>query len=399
MNLKEEKGRHVEAEIIRGIRENGPMTFAAFMEAALYCPEGGYYTSPGGRWGEKGDYITSLDVSPVFSKLLAKQIHEMWVLSGSSEGFTLIEAGAGRGWLSKGILATLKEFWRPLYDVIKVRLIEKNPYLRGEPSQRVEPSRMEKPYANISWHEDFTGLERPACACVLSNELIDSFPVHRVLWVEPSQMAGELKEIYVDYVDGRFVERLGEPSTDELAAYIKDSGIEPVDGMIMEINLNACKWLETVSAFISNGFVITIDYGLPARELYSPERCAGSLMCHYRHTLNDNPYINVGRQDITAHVDFSMLMNRGNALGLRLTGFTTQKNFFLGLGIIEELKEADASGPRGDDYEKIKYNRALAQLISPGGMGDTFKVMVQHKGMEERPSLKGFSFKDMSRCL
>lgn len=377
MNLKEEKVSPLEAEIIRVIGKKGPITFAEFMDAVLYSPQGGYYTSPGGRWGEKGDYITSLDISPVFSKLIAKQIHEMWVMSGSPEGFTLIEAGAGRGWLSKGILAALKEFWRPLHDIIKVRLIEKNPYLR------------EKPQANISWHKDFTGFEVSACACVLSNELIDSFPVHRVLW------AGKLKEIYVDCVDGRFVERPGEPSTDELAAYIKDSGIEPVDGMIMEINLNACRWLETVSAIISKGFIITIDYGLPARELYSPERRAGSLMCHYRHTLNDNPYINVGRQDMTAHVDFSMLSSRGSALGLGLTGFTTQKNFLLGLGIIEELKEANQ---KGDDYEKIKHNRALAQLISPGGMGDTFKVMVQHKGME-KPGLKGFSFKDMSRYL
>ena len=383
VNLKEEKSSPAEAEIVRCIRENGPMTFAAFMDAALYCPEGGYYTSPGGgRWGEKGDYITSLDVSPVFARLIAKQLHEIWLLSGSPESFELIEAGAGRGWLSKGILATLKDSWRPLYDIIKVRLIEKNPFLR------------EKPQAKISWHRDFAGLERPAWACVLSNELIDSFPVHRVL-----RAGGRLREIHVDYDGERFIELIEEPSTEKLAAYIKDSGIELVDGMIMEINLNACKWLETVSTFLRKGFVITIDYGLPSRELYSPERRAGSLMCHYRHTLNDNPYINVGSQDITTHVDFSMLMNRGSALGLSLTGFTTQKNFFLGLGIIEELKEADAFGIGKDDYEKIKHNRAVAALISPGGMGDTFKVMIQHKGIEEKPGLKGFSFKEMSRCL
>ncbi len=378
MDLKDENDSLAKAEIIRRIQGSGPITFAEFMEKALYWPEGGYYASPGDRWGEKGDYITSLDVSPVFSRLLAEQIFEMWTLSGSPSDFELIEAGAGRGWLSKGILAALKERRKALYDAIEFRLIEKNPYLREQPQEK------------ITWHEDIGEIKRPAAACILSNELIDSFPVHRVLW------AWGLKEIYVDFDGERFVEVPGKPSTDELAAYLQAQGIEPQDGMVMEINLLAGRWIETVSGLIDKGFVLTIDYGLPARELYSPERRSGTLLCHFRHTLNDNPYINVGRQDITAHVDFSMLKKRGEAAGLMLTGFTTQKNFLLGLGIIEELKELDAAG--AGDYEKMRHNRAVAALISPGGMGDTFKVMVQHRGME-RPRLKGFSFKDMSSYL
>ncbi len=140
---------------------------------------------------------------------------------------------------------------------------------------------------------------------------------------------------------------------------------------------------------------MTIDYGLPARELYSPER-GPTLMCHRRHTVNTNPYVNIGSQDITTHVDFTGLVKSGASAGLELTGFTTQKNFLLGLGILEELSPATELGI--GDAGKVSHNRAIAELIMPGGMGDTFKVLVQHKGIQA-PSLKGFSFKDMRSYL
>ncbi len=362
-------------EILRRIEERGPITFFEFMEAALYWPDGGYYTSARGAWGPDGDYITSMDVSPAFSASLAVEVLEMWEVMGAPGEFDLVEAGAGRGFLSRGILSALKGLSPELYGIIRLSVVEKNPHL-NKPSEE-----------GIFFHEDISGLGRIKNGIILSNELIDSFPVHRVVMRD-----GELKEICVGHDGSSFVEVEGELSTDDITAYLEEAGISFSDGQSGEVNLEAGRWFTEASGVLETGFIVTIDYGLPARELYSPER-GGTLLCHYRHTLNDNPFINIGSQDITAHVDFSSLVKSGIGAGLELTGFTTQKNFLLGLGVLDGLREAG-----GDDYEKINHNRSIARLIAPGGMGDTFKVLVQHKGME-KPELKGFSFKDMSRYL
>lgn len=366
-------------ELARRIREKGPITFAEFMEVALYWPEGGYYTSLRRPWGEKGDYITSIDVSPVFAKVLAGQIIEMWDLMGRPEDFTLIEAGAGRGWLSRGILDALKAVCPGLYNVIRACLIERNPNPKDNLGEK------------IAWFEDLEGIKAPITGVILSNELIDSLPVHRVC-----SRAAALKELYTVFEGSAFYEVEGEPSTPEFADYFRDSGAELPEGAVAEVNLNAGRWLKKASSVLNRGFLVTIDYGLPAKDLYSSERKSGSLHCHYRHTLNDNPYINIGTQDITAQVDFSALKREGDKCGLEFTGFTTQKNFLLGLGILEELSQADDMDL--GNLDKIMFNRALSRLITPGGMGDTFKVLIQHKGLNA-PALSGFSFKDMSRYL
>lgn len=364
-------------EILDRIRQKGPITFAEFMELALYCPGLGYYTSGRDTWGGSGDYITSLDVSPVFSRTLAKEVHEMWTILGSPADFLLIEAGAGRGWLSNGILDTVKEKYPGLYDAIRLEVVERNPHLREEPSEKVR------------WHESLSGIKPGGTGVILTNELIDSFPVHRVVFEEG------LTELYVGHDGSSFIETPGPLSTPELGEYFREAGVEPFKGMRTEVNLEARRWMRSAAKVLGKGFVITIDYGLPARELYGPER-RGSLLCHFRHTLNDNPFVNIGAQDITTHVDFTSLANAGRGAGLELTGFTTQKNLLLGLGVLEELQTPESFGI--DGYEKINFNRALSRLIMPGGMGDTFKVLIQHTGIEKKPLL-GFSFKDMSYCL
>jgi len=368
------------AGIIRRITETGPITFAEYMSIALYGP-GGYYASGRlGPWGGHGDYITSLDVSPVFSAMLARQVFEMWEVLGSPAAFRLIEAGAGRGWLGKSILDKVRAVYPVFSKALRVTLVEKNRNLHEEASEA------------LCWREDITGLEPSEFGCVLSNELIDSFPVHRVV-----RSGGLLKEVFVGLdASGALSDTPGPPSTPELVKYLESGGITLAEGQKAEINLEAGRWLVSASSLLAKGFFITIDYGLPARELYSQDRMEGTLLCHYRHTLNDNPYINIGTQDMTTHVDFSYLASLGRTLGLGLTGFATQKNFLLGLGICDELAEVDESG--AGEAEKIKNNRELARLIAPGGMGDTFKVLVQHKGVE-KPALKGFSFRDQSSFL
>ena len=367
----------IEAEILRRIREKGRITFAEFMDAALYWPEGGYYTAARQAWGADGDYITNIDISPVFSRMMAKCVHEMWTLLGSPANFTLIEAGSGRGLLTEGILDAADALYPGMSKVLSARLVEKNRFLRKPATAR------------ISWHEDMEGLPPIEAGCILSNELVDSFPVHRVV------CSGGFKELYVGHDGTRFIEEPCEPSTPELKAHFDSLGISLSEGLITEVNLKAKEWIRKAGSLINKGFVATIDYGLPARELYSRE-IGSTIACHFRHTINHNPYMNIGMQDITAHVDFTTLAAEGEQSGLKLTGFTTQKNFLLGLGILEELKPSENAG--FENRQKISHNRELVQLITPGGAGDAFKVLVQHKGIQ-KPELKGFSFKDMSSRL
>ena len=365
--------------IARRIAENGPIPFTEFMEAALYSPAGGYYTSGRQTWGAQGDYITSVDVSPAFARALARQAIECWEMLGSPTSFELVEAGAGRGWLATGMLEYIRAASPGLYGALAVRLVELGGPPAGEPAEKV------------SWHRSLDELKPAHAAFVISNELIDSFPVHRVKFT-----GGELKELFVDFDGSSFFEKEGPLSNAALAGYFQRAGVAPFEGMTAEVNLEAGRWVRKASALFSRGFAVTIDYGAPARELYSPERMGGSLHCHFRHTLSDNPFANIGEQDITAHVDFTTLSLEGMDAGLSVTGFTTQKNFLLGLGILDELKTPASFGAGGVD--DVNFNRALGALISPGGMGDSFKVLVAHKGVV-KPRLKGFSFKDMTRSL
>lgn len=365
-------------ELKKRISAKGPVTFAEFMEVALYWPDGGYYTADGPRWGGKGDYVTSIDLSPAFSRTIAKEVERMWASLGSPDSFELVEAGAGRGWLTKGILASLEEISPELYGIIKARLIEVNPYLRQPPEK------------NISWHGSLSEVSVVPFCCVISNELIDSFPVHRVIFE-----GGVLKEVYTALDGQAFVDVIGPPSTGRLQEYFDALGIKLSEGQRAEVNLKAGEWIEEAAGVFEAGYIVTIDYGLPARELYSPER-AGTLLCHQRHKINDDPYRNIGSQDITTHADFTNLVEAGRKAGLELTGFTTQKNFLIGAGILDDLKETGELGP--GNVEKVVSNRAISELIMPGGMGDTFKVLVQHRGVEN-PAINGFVFKDMSTYL
>lgn len=231
----------------------------------------------------------------------------------------------------------------------------------------------------VTWVEGLDGLApESVTGLFLSNELVDAFPVHRI-----QVTAGRTEELYVDYREGQFVECLMPLSTPLLAQYLGRLPATFPEGYRAEVNLQAIDWMEQVAQRIDRGFVVTIDYGHTAQDLYGPERKNGTFLCYFQQLTNEDPFMRVGEQDMTAHVDFSCLAAVGEEQGLHVTGFTNQMSFLMGLGVDEMIGELE---PESREF------RAAIHLLKPDGMGSTFKVLIQHKGIRH-PELDGLKFK------
>lgn len=356
------------------IAEQGRITFADFMGACLYQPGLGYYTSPGRKVGAEGDFYTSITVHAAFGRVIAREIAQMWRCMGTPASFTLVECGAGNGRLACDIMDFLAEREPEMYRGLRLALVEKEPSL--EAAQRaLLAAHLER----IAWlsPEEFASGAFTFSGCLYSNELIDALPVQRVLMTPEG-----LREIYVSLQEGELVEESGELSTPAIAEQLKLVGAELIPGQQAEVNLNGPAWLSAASRALQSGFVLTVDYGYPAQELYASHRKRGTLLCYYRHQTEENPYIRLGLQDITAHVDFTSLIKRGEELGMQTAWFGEQYRFLMAAGIIEELEELERSSM--SDEEKLRLRLTLKKLIVPqGGMGDTFRILVQSKGVAD----------------
>lgn len=354
------------------IAEQGRITFADFMGACLYEPGLGYYTSPGRKVGAEGDFYTSITVHAAFGRVIAREIARMWRCMGTPPDFTLVECGAGNGRLACDIMDFLAEREPEMYQGLQLVLIEKEPSL--ESAQR---DLLAAHVSRLKWllPEEFAAGRFTFSGCLYSNELIDALPVHRVLMTPDG-----LREFYVSFKDGEFVEELGELSTAAIAEHLKRVAVELYPGQQAEVNLNGPKWLSAASKALQRGFILTVDYGYPAEELYAPHRKRGTLLCYYQHQTEEDPYLRLGLQDITAHVDFTSLIKRGEELGMQTAWFGEQYRFLMAAGIIEELEDLERSSI--SDEEKLRLRLTLKKLIVPqGGMGDTFRVLVQSKGV------------------
>jgi len=358
--------------IIQKIKQHGPISFYDFMEMALYYPELGYYTSSHEKIGAQGDYYTSSNLTSAFGEMLGKQIEEMWGVLGYKK-FTVVEMGAGRGLLSGDVLSYLKKN-HELYRGLNYCIVEKSPTLRKEQKTRLVAE-------NVSWYDSITELSGMT-GCIFSNELPDAFPVHVVV------MENELTEVFVDY-ENSFIEVL-RPAKGELKNYLEELKINLPFGYRSEINLDAIKWIHEISSTLKKGFVITIDYGYPSDELYQEYRNRGTLMCYYKHSVNEMPYEHIGEQDMTTHVNFSALDHWGRKTGLDFCGFTDQMHFLIGLGIDEYLKNLQEKDP-ANYYRKMLPVKTLLME-----MGETFRILIQKKGVE-RFELSGLKFPSQSR--
>ena len=365
--------------ILAQIRESGPVTFARFMEWCLYHPDDGYYHSEGTKTGKGGDYYTAPCVHPFFGRLVARQLMQMSELLGT-ERFTVVEMGAGRGFLCRDILDWASRSAPAFYRRLDYRLFDVSRRRVEEQRETLAPYERE---GKVSW-EDAGELEKGEQmieGCFLSNELVDAFPVHRVVFQD-----GKLREIYVGEQDGGFVEVLGDLSSPEIGEYFTDDAVVLKEGQEAEVNLHGRQWIRAVGRRLRRGFVLTIDYGCLAGELYAPWRRSGTMMCYYQHRSSENPYERVGEQDMTAHVNFSALIRAGEKAGLLFTGLVPLYRFLIGLGLLGEMEEA-AKGM--SEIEGLKMRLSLKHLIEPSvGMGEIFKVLIQHKGVE-KPQLDG----------
>jgi SAM-dependent MidA family methyltransferase len=359
--------------LMQRIARQGRMTFADFMAACLYEPGLGYYTSPGRKVGAEGDFYTSISVHAAFGRVIAREIARMWRCIGSPGTFTLVECGAGNGRLACDIMDYLAEREATMYGGLRLVLVEK------EPSLEVAQTNMLSAHTDrVTWlsHDEISTGRFTFSGCLYSNELIDALPVHRVIMT-----ADGLQEIYVASRKDDFCDETGPISTPAIKEYLARIAIELQPGQQAEINLAAPAWLASASWALREGFILTVDYGFPATELFAPHRTRGTLLCYHRHQTEENPYIRLGSQDITAHVDFTTLMKVGEEQGLRTEWFGEQYRFLLSAGIVEEIEDVERSN--ATDEQKLKLRLALKKLIMPeGGMGDTFRVLIQSKGVE-----------------
>jgi SAM-dependent MidA family methyltransferase len=359
-----------EAEILRRIRQQGAVTFAEFMDLALYWPDGGYYTSTD-PFGATGDYYTSPMAHPAFGALLAVQLFQMWRLLDSPRPFFVVEMGAGNGRLCRDITDYSShisgEFKASLRYVCLDRRLSIGEEFGSSGSSRVAAAGI--PFKAIN-------------GCFLSNEFLDAFPVHQVRVDQ-----GRLMEVCVTLDGDNLVETLSEPATPALSDRLKRLGIDLAEGQTAEINLGLDHWAAAVSSALDTGFVLSIDYGRPASALYSAEvRPRGTLTTYYRHIQLDAPFRRIGQQDISAQVDFTSVAWALSSWGLDTLGITTQGHFLnnLGLGRWRSLLPSLGLPPAA-----LPANRAgLTDLARPGGLGD-FKVMVHGKNVG-RPNLWGF---------
>ena len=361
------------------IQTSGPISFAEFMELALYHPEFGYYARASRKTGRAGDFFTSVDVGPIFGELLSRQLGEMWrVMSGSDPGtrtpFDLVEAGASDGRLSRDILDAASRTDPEFYSALAVSLVERSPAARDAHRDTLGP------HANKLKHSD-ASMPAGILGAVLANELLDALPTHPVVMTE----AG-LREVFVDLdrsaPEPRFVEHLAPPSTTRLTEYLARAGAVMHQGARAEVTLAAEDWVKTAANSLERGFLLIIDYGHEEAQLYNGSHAAGTLTAFKAHVQVTDLLDAPGECDITAHVDLTAITRAAERAGLEVLGRLDQTYFLMGLGITElDL-----------DRLSLQQRLALKTLLLPGGLGSTHKVLMFGKGVGT-PPLRGLSYR------
>ena len=356
------------------IESAGPLSFARFMELALYDPSGGYYSRGPERLGPRGDFFTASDAGHGFGRSIARQIIDIDRKVGPLDPFHVLEFGAGRGLLARDVLDALGELDRGLAARLRYVMVDRSAAMR-------DAARTRAPEATALAPEELRG---PCRGCVLAVELFDALPVHRV-----KRRGEKLLELFVGTDEsGRLVEVEGVPAPD-VAAWASRYGAAAADGSEAEVALALGPQLDLLQSALEAGIILIVDYGYPAAELYGPERRRGTLLAYRGHSTNEELLSRVGEQDLTAHVNFTALEERAEQLGLTWLGLTTQDRFLVANGILEQFEQKDRE--QAYDPGRIKQRMQALQLIHPMGMGRAFKFLMLSKGFDPPPTLAGMT--------
>ena len=362
------------ARIRAEIAADGPMPFARFMDLALYDPAGGYYRGEAARPGRDGDFLTAPELHPIFGQLLARAMAEIWERLDRPDPFIIREHGAGTGALASSLLHGAADL--PMWDALRYQPVEVDPRrliaLRDTLTADGLDDRLDLDAAtDVASDRALDGApDAPFVGVVLANEVLDALPVHRV-----RRRDDRLVELAVELdPDGALVEIEIQPTTPALAERLRSEGIDLVDGQTAEICLAVEGWIAHASAALTRGVVLLIDYGALAAELYDPvRRRAGTLRAYVRHQVHDDPYRNIGRQDLTAHVDVTAIERAAAAAGLTTIGITTQAEALMGLGVEAHLQSIQAD-PATTLEAYTLLRSSLMRLLDPAAMG-RFRVM------------------------
>ena len=349
------------------IAERGPVSFAWFMEQALYHPEFGYYGSGRGQIGRRGDYFTNVSVGPLFGRMLAAQFEEMWKITDRPGDFTIVEQGAHHGDFAKDVLEAVRETAPEFFAALRYCVIEPFPILKSRQRDKLGDFT-----DKMSWRKSVSDLEQFS-GVHFSNELLDALPVHLISRDDNE----DWKERLVDESGDGFMFVTGPIADEKLRRHLEKVPRSGKGLYETEVNLAALEWIESVSQKLRRGFVLAVDYGYPRAEFYAPERAMGTLQCRAGHRTVSSPLVEIGRVDITAHVDWTSIAERAEGSGLTLAGFTDQHHFITGLISRRASRETE--------------RRALQTLLHPELLGTRFQFLALGKNVAGA-GLSGFRF-------
>jgi SAM-dependent MidA family methyltransferase len=383
--LSPDERAHSERLITRIYREieahRGWISFARYMEMALYEPGLGYYSAGARKLGPEGDFVTAPEISPLFSRCVASQCAEVLTML---DGGDVLEFGAGSGTMAADVLLELERVQRlpQRYYILEVSadlrerqqetLTERTPHLRDR----------------VEWldalPESFEGV-------MVANEVLDAMPVERF-----RIRGNDVNALGVTWQLGRLdwsEVRAPDPLLQAVRALEQKLGISFPDRYTSEVNLRLQPWIASLAATLKRGVALLIDYGLPRRDYYRLDRSDGTLLCHYRHRFHDDPLVNVGLQDIGAWVDFTAVAEAAVDSGLRVAGYCTQSHFLMGAGIDRYLSALAAE----DLPARVQIARQAMVLTLPNEMGERFKVIALSRDVDQ--PLMGFRVRDLSAAL
>jgi SAM-dependent MidA family methyltransferase len=374
------------ADVIKArIDRNGPLSFAGFMEMALYEPGLGYYSAGLQKFGEGGDFVTAPLMGDVFARCLARQIAQLGEELGEYE---IIEAGAGSGILAADLLTALEDEKPPS----RYRILERSAHLR-----QVQKETLVK--AVPQWMNRICWLDEPPDTdwqgVFLANEVLDALVVER--FCIEDQGIRQLRVIR----DGDGFKWQKEPCPErveqKILKLLADLEHQPGPGYRSEINIDLPAWLQAVTGSMKKGVALFVDYGYTRRDYYMPQRNDGTLICHYQHRAHNDPFKWPGLVDISASVDFTALAEAADGCGLEVSGYTTQAMFLLACGLDQILAGSESLS----EQNRLKMNNQVRRLTLPGEMGERFQVMALSRGLNEEyyDGMLGFSLSDLRHRL